>query len=387
MTTDWRGIFLIYAAGLLAAGQLGLVAPLVPALQGELALSLPFVGLILSAITLVGALLGLAAGGLVERTGYARAIWAGLALMLLAASVCAFADGGKMLLAARSFAGIGYLLVVVAAPSLMARLAAPRDQALALSLWGTFVPAGIALAQALSGSAVEAWGWRAIFMADALVLAVSLAIALTMLATDRSAPMSGSAVRACDLRGAPVLLAISFFCFALTFLGMAGLLLTYFIEFRGFSIERATGLIAPTTACGALGSLAAGWLMRRGVSSWRLCGAGLTGAMVCAVAVFSAIPPDWLVIAATTLSFTLGGFVPAAAFASVPLLARAPRAIGPLNGLLAQSGSLGSLLGPPVLALWVDAAGWAMAPVLLLAVALIGSACVLAIRRTARPRI
>ncbi len=70
--------------------------------------------LILSAITLVGALLGLAAGGLVERVGYARAIRVGLALMTLAACVCAMASTGPMLLAARGFAGIGYLLVVAA---------------------------------------------------------------------------------------------------------------------------------------------------------------------------------------------------------------------------------------------------------------------------------
>ncbi len=65
-------------------------------------------------------------------------------------------------------------------------------------------------------------------------------------------PATGSVLRGRDLRSAPLLLAISFFCFALTFLGMAGLLLAYFIEVRGFSIERATSLIAPTTACGAL---------------------------------------------------------------------------------------------------------------------------------------
>ena len=381
MATDWRGVFLVYGAGVLAAGQLGLVAPLVPVLRGDLTLSLAFVGLILSAITLVGAGLGVAAGGLVERVGYARAIWAGLALMALAACVCGLARTGAMLLAARGFAGIGYLLVVVAAPSLMARLAAPRDQALALSLWGTFVPTGIALAQALSGIAVEAWGWRAIFGADAVLLAASLAIALLALPADRAAPISGPALRWRDLRGAPLLLAVAFFCFALTFLGMAGLLLAYFIESRGFSIERASGLIAPTTACGALGSLAAGWLMRRGFSSWTLSAAGLFGAMAATVAIFSPAVPDWLVIGATTLSFTLGGLVPAAVFAAVPLLAREVRAIGLLNGLLAQAGSLGSLAGPPLLALWVDVAGWTMAPVVLLAVAVIGTACVLAVRR------
>jgi hypothetical protein len=56
------------------------------------------------------------------------------------------------------------------------------------------------------------------------------------------------------------------------------------------------------------------------------------------------------------------------------------RAIGPINGLLAQAGSLGSLAGPPMLAFWVEGAGWSLAPVMLLTVAAIGAACALAVK-------
>ena len=80
-------------------------------------------------------------------------------------------------------------------------------------------------------------------------------------------------------------------------------------------------------------------------------------------------------------SFAFGGLVPAAAFASVPLVAPDARAIGPINGLLAQAGSLGSLAGPPTLALWVEWAGWSAAPLLLLAVAAVGAAAALTVPR------
>jgi hypothetical protein len=36
MTTSWPRLLLIYAIGVIAAGQLGIVPPLVPALQAEL---------------------------------------------------------------------------------------------------------------------------------------------------------------------------------------------------------------------------------------------------------------------------------------------------------------------------------------------------------------
>ena len=154
MTTSWSRIALLYAIGVLAAGQLGIVPPLVPELQRDLGLSLAGAGTAVSVITLVGAVLGLPAGGWSQRIGHARALAIGLAIMAVAAALCAAANDAATLLAGRTLAGIGYLLVVVAGPSLMAATAEPRHQPMTLSLWGTFVPTGIALAGLLAGEAL-----------------------------------------------------------------------------------------------------------------------------------------------------------------------------------------------------------------------------------------
>src|SRR5262245_1641460 len=146
MRTSWPRIALLYAIGVIAAGQLGIVPPLVPALQRDLGLSLAGAGTAVSIVTLVGAVLGLLAGHWCEAIGHARALQLGLLIMAAAAGLCVMADGAAVLLAARGLAGVGYLLVVVAGPSLMAATAEPRHHAFTLSLWATFVPAGIALA-------------------------------------------------------------------------------------------------------------------------------------------------------------------------------------------------------------------------------------------------
>ena len=70
MTTSWARIALLYAIGVLAAGQLGIVPPLVPALQRDLGLSLATAGMAVSVVTLVGAVLGLPAGGWSQRIGH-----------------------------------------------------------------------------------------------------------------------------------------------------------------------------------------------------------------------------------------------------------------------------------------------------------------------------
>ena len=383
MATSWGRIGLLYGIGVLAAGQLGIVPPLVPILQRDLGLPLTAAGLTVSILTLVGAVLGLPAGAWSERIGHARALSIGILIMASAAALCAAADDATTLIAARGWAGVGYLLVAVAAPSLLARIAAPQHQAVALSLWGTFVPVGIALAGMLTASFAGHSSWRTIFAGDGVLLALVLIVAIVAApevgasrSTERPPP-TGSLRTALPL-------SLAFFCFALLFLALAGLLPSYLVENRGLATGEAGRIVAIVTAFGIVGSFAAGWLMRRGVSPGRLMAVGLITSTALAALSFTAAVPLLPAVVCLGLSFALGGLVPAATFASVPLVAGDVKAIGLTNGLIAQAGSLGSLAGPPVLALWIEWAGWPLAPVLLLLIALVGAACALAIQLTGR---
>ena len=383
MTTSWRQIGLLYGIGVVAAGQLGIVPPLVTALQRDLELSLTGAGVAVSAITLVGALLGLPAGGWSERIGHVRALRLGIAIMGVAAAMGGLASDGSVLLAARCLAGAGYLLVVVAAPSLMFAAAAPRHQSLALSLWGTFVPTGIALAGLATAALADRIGWRTIFLADAVLLAGVLGVTALM-PRQASAPAGSGSRQASTTKAligaAP--LALACFCFALLFLALAGLLPANLVDMRKLPASEAGQFVAIATSLGIVGSLATGWMMRSGASPGRLIVAGTAASTALASAGLFVHVPTHAAIACFALSFAIGGLVPAAVFASVPLVAPEPRAIGPINGLVAQTGSLGSLAGPPVLALWVEHFGWTSAATPLLAVAAMGIACALSVRRS-----
>jgi MFS family permease len=378
MTTSWGRIALLYAIGVLAAGQLGIVPPLVPALQRDLGLSLAGAGMTVSIVTLVGALFGLPAGGWSERVGHARALRIGILVMAAAAALCAMAGGANMLLAARGLAGAGYLLVVVACPSLMVSTAEPRHHAFALSLWGTFVPTGIALSGLAAAAFADGAGWRIIFAVDAVLLALVLIVAIVGIAEVRT-PLQAARRLSIGVLRAAAPLSVALFCFALIFLALAGLLPAWLVDSRGLSAADAGRIVALTSACGILGSLFAGWLMRRGTSPGRLAALGLIATAMISALSFSATSVP-LAVTGFALSFAVGGLLPAAVFASVPLVAADKRAIGPVNGLLAQTGSLGSLAGPPALALWVEATDWSLAPVMLVAVAAIGAACALAVK-------
>jgi len=382
MTTSWPRIALLYTIGVLAAGQLGIVPPLVPDLQRDLGLSLAGAGTAVSVITLVGALLGLPAGGWSQRIGHARALAVGLAIMAAAAALCAAATDATTLLAGRALAGIGYLLVVVAAPSLMAMTAAPRHHAITLSLWGTFVPTGIALGGIVTAGFAGA-GWRTVFAVDLVLLAAAVIVTIAAMPRDGSA-MRDKATLSMGALTSSLPLAAAFFCFALLFLALAGLLPAWLVDRRGLAAADAGRIAAIATAFGIPGSLLAGSLMRAGFSASRLTAIGLLGSMALAALCLTALPLP-VAVAGFALSFAVGGLVPAATFSSVPLIATTPRAIGPINGLVAQTGSLGSLVGPPLLALWVDWTDWPFAPLLLLAIAGLGAAAALAVRRASPP--
>jgi hypothetical protein len=242
------------------------------------------------------------------------------------------------------------------------------------------VPVGIAAAGIATASFVEGTSWRRIFAVDAALLTatlVAIAVALPRTRASGLAPLRPSPQSLC----ASLPLAVTFFCFALLFLALAGILPAYLVERRGLEAGPAGRTVAIATAFGIAGSLAAGWLMRRGLAAGRLAALGLGASTVAAALAFSIAADPALAIVGFAASFALGGLVAAAAFASVPLVAPDARAIGPINGLLAQAGSLGSLAGPPMLALWVEWAGWSTAPVPLLAVASLGVAAALAVPR------
>jgi predicted MFS family arabinose efflux permease len=75
----------------------------------------------------------------------------------------------------------GYLLVVVAAPSHMARSALDADRGLALGLWSTFVPVGLALGAGISGGVVTPFGLQTTLLIWAVLAFMVLAAAFMVL--------------------------------------------------------------------------------------------------------------------------------------------------------------------------------------------------------------
>ena len=369
----WPFILVYYAAGVYAAAQLGKVAALAPLMAADLGLGLVTMALATSLIEIGGATLGIVAGGVAARLG--------LRVALLGAVVClgagsiggATASGAATLIAWRVLEAIGYLGVIVSAPVLIARAAGPQRHGTALALWSSFVPVGLALGAWGHAAIAAQASWRVAMAASAAVGGlVLIALLLSRTSTRDTAPPSPGAAMA-TLR-APVAawcLAASFGCYALFEVGLLALLPPLLITRSGMSVTNAatwTGLAALATI---VGSFAAAGLLQRRRALVAPVVMSLVGPALLAFAVFmpagTSVVPAVVAVALNALS----GIFASLAFAQAPAAAGGVERMAQVNGLIAQFGASGSLLGPPLLAAAVERWGWGAAAVCGLLVSLL----------------
>ncbi|GAA1502654.1 MFS transporter [Sphaerisporangium rubeum] len=375
--SPWATIAVVYVAGVVSAMSLGKFAPVGPEVQAQLGLTLAQLGWVISAVVGLGAVAGVPAGYLVRRLGTERSLIGGLVLMAVAGGAAVTAGGYAWLLAARFVESAGYLMVTVAAPALILRMAADRDRGVALSIWATFVPVGLGVSTLAGGAAGSALGWRGwtgLIAALTLVMASAVWVRLPRGAARHETaagpvPRAGALVR-------PAVLAASFALAVLATLPVVVLLPTLLIESYGRTATTAGALTSAVSLIGVPGGLAVGLLLRKGVSLKVM---ALSGLLV--------IPGGWLMYAAgaalpaavtgAAVISLFNGFLGALVFAALPLVLRRLSDADVGTGLVAQTGSLGALVGPPFFGLVAVGYGYQVLPVVITAGMLAATAALL----------
>jgi MFS family permease len=375
--SPWPLVGLLYLSGLLAAAQLGKLSALAPLIASSLGLGLTTVALAISLIELGGSTMGAAAGLLAHRLGLRRTLRWGVGCLALAGLGGAWAQGATDLIAWRLLEAAGYLGVIVSAPVLIAHHAAPsgaRAQGLALTLWSTFVPVGLALGAWASAGAAAAFGWRGAVTAGGLV-GVVLWTVLWRARLPAQAETQGGAESTAHAEAGltPHLwcLALGFGAFALFEVGVLGLLPTLLVREVGLGAPAAGQWTAVASVSAVAGSAVSAWLLRHGLGvRWPIVvSLGLPPLLL--FGVFTPAPDARVAIALVVAVNMLGGVFASLGFALLPRLATRPGQMVRANGLLAQCGASGSLLGPPTMAACVQFGGWTAAAVLGLVVSLI----------------
>lgn len=384
--TNWLAVLVIYGAGVLAAAQIGKLTPLGSSIRLELGLSLGGFGAAISLVQMLSVIFGVGGGLLAQRIGARRLLVTGLLVCGAGGLAASAAWSGSSFLALRVLEGLGFLFVVVSAPTMLATLAHERDRNMVLSIWGTFVPVGFAISGALAGLWDGLWSWRvsaAIF---------SIAVAAIAFAVHRAAPAGPAGPAGRDgprpgildaYRIRPlVLLTLGFAAFAVVNSGTIALLPTHLIEVRGWRPGAAGSVAGSLILFNVPGSLAMGWFLHAlPKSRWHLVAVPAVAALSVALIWLGEMPVSAM-LAAGAVAMTAQGMIAALCFASLPRAAGEARMLAPGNGLIVQMGSLGATVGPPALGYFAAEFGWGLSGLALAACMLVSGMLVFsAVRR------
>jgi MFS family permease len=384
--TRWGAVWAVFGGGLAAAAYIGKVPPALPALRGDLGLTLVESGFIATMFNAMGMLVGIFAGMLCDRFGHKRLALAGLATLSLGGLLGALAGGFAALLAARFLEGVGFILFTVSAPALMVAAVSSADRARALGLWSAYMPSGGSLALLAAPLVIGAWGWRELWLGSALGAAACFVLVLRIVPS----PVYGRVgslqlVLETLTRKGNLALAALFACYVAQWTSVMIWLPTFAAEERGASAALAALLTALMVLANVPGNLTGAWLLTRGVRRGPLVIAASAIAALCELAMFSALLPDALRFGAVLAFSFCAGVIPASIFAGLPMHAKSAQHIATGNGMAMQASQAGQFFAPVLIA-WIatrfggwDAALWAM-----LALAAGAAACGAALLRIER---
>jgi predicted MFS family arabinose efflux permease len=378
-------VLLLIGSGIVASAQIGKAIISVPLIRSELAFGLDLAGLIVATSATLGAISGIGAGVLVARLGIRRSLIGGMSAIAVGNVIGAGASHEAVLLVARIIEGVGFVGVVLAIPSMLARLVVREARDVVMAAWSAYMPIGIML-MLLAAPLLSSIGWRDFWLANAAVAgSCALLLALHAPAVPETVHESTgrffAQVVAVIRHPSCLLLGFAFFVFACQIFSLAFALPLLLTSAPGISLGAAGLLSALVLATSAVGHVASGVLLRIGVPIWVNIAAAFACLALSVFLVYGGVLPPLGIALVAALALGIGGLAPGAIYAAAPHAAPSPAAVPPTIGLVQQASSLGQFAGPAVLGIWVESFGWSAAPDILAPVALAGLACAFVLRR------
>ena len=360
-------VIILYGLGLTASMQVGLIGPIAPDLRASFGLSQAEFGLVASLITAAGALCAIPAGVWAARAGLRKSLVLGCVMMIMGALIFATASVSSLLYVGRLVTSVGYLLIVVGAPSWMAGFRNPKLVAMAMSIWGTFIPVGIALGNWISAAVVTWIDWRLAVGACTLPVLILLPLLALM-----DKPETGSARRSLLLGVIGVLKSRAALQVAMTFAAFAGgtsaalaFMPAMLADNLDIGIALSAGIIGTTAIAGnVVGSVAAGAVLGRSIPGRAILIVFLPIMAVAISTLFvsTSVP---LSISMLIVFNICQGAVAGTCFALLPKIATEGLSMPALQGMLAQFAEIFVVIVPPFAGAMIDRDGWAGAAAVL----------------------
>lgn len=392
---------LVWLAGVVAALHIGKLPPAIPVLRDALGVTLVEAGFLLSTVQVAGMLVGVLLGLATDGLGLRRSVLAGLCTLGLASLAGAWATGPLALMALRAVEGLGVLLTVLPAPSLIRRLVPLAQLPGRLGVWGAYMPTGTSVAMlagpwVMGGGGHGFGGWQGWWGSLGVLSLAVAAWVWRAVPPDpephrpgaRSAARPASAVRAGGAgadsawqrlaqtlgRRGPWWVALCFALYSSQWLAVVGFLPEVYAQ-AGVAGSQAGWMTALVSAVNIVGNVSAGRLLQRGTPPVRLLVTGFVCMAVTPTLAFAEATAGlpWLRYGAVLLFSSVGGLLPGTLFSLAVRVAPSERTVATTVGWVQQCSSTGQFMGPPLVA-WLasQAGGWHLTWVVTGAASLLG---------------
>jgi predicted MFS family arabinose efflux permease len=372
----WVILAVVYFASVVAPFNQFKIPPIMPVLMQTFQIDLTQAGLLMSIIAMLGLVLALPAGIILQRFGTKATLLIALALMALGAGLGALSNSFVILLGSRVVEGLGMGLMGVAAPATLAMWFPPDRQGTPMGIWATWVPIGSVAIYNLAPVMSASLGWPSIWWLGAgFAVLMMILCGWLIIHAPGQVQTQGQPQAAPNLQKALAnrdiwLLALEFACMNFAMVALATYYPTFLSEVRGYSLGQAGFLASLASLVVLVSAPAAGWLSDR-IRSRRL----VFSLPFLAVALWLIFPfqvTGWQITALMILQGLLLGAIPTATFAAAAEVMRKPEWAGLGLAVVLIGQNLGQLLGPIFFSQMVGSFGWATAGYLLIPFCLLG---------------
>ena len=332
-----------------------LLAPLFPWLKAEFGVSYAELGLLMTIFFVVSCVVQAASGFVVDKFGPRPVLFAGIALLGVAAFGFASSNSYAMLAVFAVVAGTGNGVFHPVDYTLLNRQVHPSRLGHAFSVHGITGSLGWALAPAMLVPLTIAYGWRtALVCAGALVFAVLVVLWLnrSWLAIDRvTMPTAAEAALPTAHAFAFVKLPAVWMCFGFFFFNAAALSGVQLFApeaarlLHGVPINLAAMCLTVYMLCSAAGMVVGGFLAANPARCERIIGAGFGIAAATALVIgFAALPP--LAVPALFGAMGLGAGIAGPSRDLIVKRAAPPNATGRVYGVVYSGLDIGQAIAP-----------------------------------------
>jgi EmrB/QacA subfamily drug resistance transporter len=190
-----------------------------PAIQADLGVSTAQMQWIVNAYLLLLGALVLVGGAAGDRYGRRLIFLAGISVFTIASIRCALAPDVAPLIGARALQGFGAAMLTPCSLAILGSTFDEQERGAAVGAWAGFGALTAAVGPVLGGWLVDTISWRAIFLLNAPLAAITIALTLAVVPESRDANAKGL-----DVRGAVLAtLGLGALSFALTYASERGL--------------------------------------------------------------------------------------------------------------------------------------------------------------------